>query len=145
MQTANSPTLVTGKIDVIDLEGDGWKVELVSEPSHGTVVLGKTSQTNGISSTKYTYTPGEGYTGDDRVRREVTPTDSVAASCTFGVWIPATTRWRWAMMAEAAKARFNFEGADPKDTADTSVPVQCGGQLHRQRSRACSIRNSRSR
>lgn len=122
VQTANSPTLVTGKIDVIDLEGDGWKVELVSEPSHGTVVLGKTSQTNGIGSTKYTYTPGEGYTGDDEFVVEVTPTDSVFNILhPFGVLDSRYYTVAVGDTAEAAKGRFNLEGADPKDTADTHL------------------------
>lgn len=122
VQTANSPTLVTGKIDVIDPEGEAWKVELVGDAGHGTVVLGKTTQTNGIGSTKYTYTPGEGYTGDDQFVVKVTPTESVRNILhPFGV---LDTRYYTVSVgdaAEAAKGQFNPEGADPKDTPETHL------------------------
>ena len=122
VQTANSPTLVTGKIDVIDPDGEAWNVELAGNPSHGTVALGKSSQANGIGSTKYTYTPGEGYTGDDQFVVKVTPTGSVFNILhPFGV---LDTRYYTVAVgdaAEAAKDRFNLEGADPKDTADTHL------------------------
>jgi YVTN family beta-propeller protein len=122
VQSANSPTLVIGKIDVIDPEGDAWKVELVSDPSHGTVELGTTSQANGIGSTKYTYTPGEGYSGDDRFVVKVTPTEKVVNILhPFGV---LNTRYYTVAVgdaAEAAKSRFNAEGADPKDAPETHL------------------------
>lgn len=122
VQTANTPTLVTGKIDVIDPEGDGWELELVSNPSHGTVVLDSTSQANGIGSTKYTYTPGASYTGADQFVVKVTSTGSgVNILHPFGL---LDTRYYTVSVgdaAEAAKGRFNAEGADPKDAPDTHL------------------------
>lgn len=122
VQTANSPTLVTGKIDVIDPEGEAWKVELVGTPSHGTVVLGSTGQTKGIGSIKYSYTPGEGYTGDDQFVVKITPAESVRNILhPFGV---LDTRYYTVSVgdaAEAAKGQFNPEGADPKDTPETHL------------------------
>lgn len=122
VQTANSPTLVTGKIDVIDPEGEAWKVELAGAPSHGTVALGSTSQTKGVGSTKYTYTPGEGYTGDDQFVVKITPTESVRNILhPFGV---LDTRYYTVSVgdaAEAAKGQFDPEGADPKDTPETHL------------------------
>ena len=125
VQTANSPTLVTGKINVIDPEGDGWKVELVGDASHGTVTLGATSQADGIGSTKYTYTPGTGYTGDDQFVVKVTPTQKV-----FNIYHPfgvLDTRYYTVTVgnaAEAAKDRFNLESADPKDVLDTHLYLE---------------------
>lgn len=122
VQTANSLTLVTGKIDVVDPEGDAWNVELAGDPSHGTVVLGKTSQTNGIGSTKYTYTPGAGYAGADQFVVKVSPTEPVT-----NVLHPSgllNTRYYTVTVgdaAETAKDSFNAEGADPKDTPDTHL------------------------
>jgi hypothetical protein len=72
-QTTNSAQLVTGKIDVIDPDGDAWNIEVVGDPSHGTVVLGTPVQTNGIGKVSYTYTPGEGYAGDDHFVVKVSP------------------------------------------------------------------------
>lgn len=122
VQTANSPALVTGKIDVIDPEGDGWKVELVSGPSHGAVVLGTTSQTNGIGSTTYTYTPGEGYAGDDEFVVKVTSSGSgMNILHPFGA---LDTRYYTVAVgdaADAAKSQFNAAGADPKDILDTNL------------------------
>lgn len=122
VQTANSPTLVTGKIDVVDPEGEAWKVELAGDPGHGTVVLGKTTETNGIGSTKYTYTPGEGYAGDDQFVVKITPAESVRNIMhPFGV---LDTRYYTVTVgdaAEAAKGQFNPEGADPKDTPETHL------------------------
>lgn len=122
VQQVNSATLVTGKIDVVDPEGDSWKVELVGDPSHGTVVLGAVAQTNGIGSISYTYTPGEGYAGDDRFVVKVTPTKSVVNILhPFGVLDSRTYTVAVGDAAEAAKYRFNPQGADPKDTPDTHL------------------------
>jgi len=122
VQSANSPALVIGKIDVIDPEGDAWKVELVSDPSHGTVEIGTTSQANGIGSTKYTYTPGEGYAGGDQFVVKVTPTEPVFNILhPFGV---LNTRYYTVAVGDAAEAatiRFNADGADPKDVLDTHL------------------------
>ena len=122
VQTANSPSLVTGKINVTDPEGDSWKVELVGDASHGTVTLGATSQKDGIGSTKYTYTPGAGYAGEDQFVVKVTPTQPVFNILhPFGV---LDTRYYTVAVgnsAEAAKDRFNLEGADPKDVPDTHL------------------------
>ena len=122
VQSANSPALVIGKIDVVDPEGDAWKVELVSDPSHGTVELGAASQANGIGSTKYTYTPGEGYAGGDQFVVKVTPTEPVFNILhPFGV---LNTRYYTVAVGDAAEAatiRFNADGADPKDVLDTHL------------------------
>ena len=122
VQSANSPVLVTGKIDVVDPEGDGWKVELVGDPTHGSVELGTTSQANGIGSTKYIYTPGEGYAGEDQFVVKVTHTGSVFNILhPFGV---LDTRYYTVAVgdsAEAATIRFNAAGADPKDVLDTHL------------------------
>ncbi len=122
VQSANSPALVIGKIDVVDPEGDAWKVELVSDPSHGTVEIGTTSQANGIGSTKYTYTPGEGYAGGDQFVVKVTPTEPVFNILhPFGV---LNTRYYTVAVGDAAEAatiRFNADGADPKDVLDTHL------------------------
>ena len=40
-QTDNAPQLVTGKIDVIDPDGDDWSIEVVENPSHGTSGTGR--------------------------------------------------------------------------------------------------------
>ncbi len=122
VQTLNSPMLVTGKVDVIDPDGDGWKVELVSQTSHGTVVLGNTSQTDGIGATKYTYTPGDGYAGKDEFVVKVTSTDPG-----FNILDPfglMATRYYTVAIGDAAevdKGRFNAERADPKDVPDTHL------------------------
>lgn len=76
-QNVNNSQQVTGKIDVVDPEGEGWTLEVVGNPSHGTVILGVTSQANGIGSTNYTFTPGPGYAGDDSFVVKVTPTERV--------------------------------------------------------------------
>ena len=92
---------------MIDPEGDGWKVELVSDPSNGIVVLGSTSQANRIGSTQYTYTPDEGYTGDDEFVVKVTSTGSG-----FNIlhpsapWTPAITRWPWGMPLRRQRGPF---------------------------------------
>lgn len=121
-QTANSPTLLTGKIDVVDPEGDAWSVELVGDPGHGTVTLGKTAQADGIGSTKYTYTPGEGYTGEDQFVVRVTSTGSgINILHPFG---KLDTRYYTVVVgagADAATGRFNAENADPKDVLDTHL------------------------
>ena len=122
VQMANSPALVTGTIEVVDPEGDGWMVELVSGPSHGSVALGTTSQYNGIGSTNYSYTPGQSYSGEDRFVVKITGVDSgFNILHPFGV---LNTRYYTVAVgdaAEAAKARFNAERADPKDTLDTHL------------------------
>ncbi len=122
IQTGNSAQLVTGKIDLVDPEGDGWAIDVVEAPTHGTVVLGATSQGNGIGTTKYTYTPGEGYTGTDHFIIRVTPTDSV-----FNVFHPfglLNTRYYTVEVgdaAEAAKTCFACQGSPAKDTLDTTL------------------------
>lgn len=128
VQTANSPTLVTGKINVIDPEGDGWKVELVGDASHGAVTLGATSQKDGIGSTKYTYAPGVGYTGDDQFVVKVTPTQPVFNILhPFGVLDTRYYTVAVGKAADAAKDRVNVEGADPKDIPDTHLYMANAG------------------
>ena len=122
VQQANSPTLVTGKIDVIDPEGDAWKVELVGGPSHGTVVLGNAVQTDGIGSISYSYTAGDGYAGHDQFVVKVSPTGSVFNILhPFGVLDSRTYTVAVGAAAEAAKDQFTLKGADPKDTPDTHL------------------------
>lgn len=122
IQTANAVQLVTGKIDLVDPEGDGWAIEVVEGPSYGTVVLGQQDQANGIGTTKYTYTPGEGYAGTDSFLIRVTPTDSV-----FNVFHPfglLNTRYYTVEVgdaAQAAKTCFGCTDASAKDTLDTTL------------------------
>lgn len=122
VQDANTSTLVTGKIHLIDPEGDGWKVELVGDPGLGTVVLGAASHANGIGSVKYTYTPGQGYTGDDQFVVKVTPTAlTFNALDPFGI---LNTRYYTVVVgdaAEAGKTCFGCSGSETKDTFHTHL------------------------
>lgn len=128
VQTTNSAQLVTGKIDITDPEGDGWKMEVVSQPSHGTVVLGTTSQANGIGSTKYTYTPGQGYTGEDQFVVKVTPTDpTLNIADPFGVLNSQYYTVLVGNSAEAGKTCFNCLGTDLKNTFDTHLYLRNAG------------------
>lgn len=120
-QTANTSQLVTGKIDVIDPDGDDWHIEVVGNPSHGTVVLGTASQTDGIGGVTYTYVPGQGYAGDDQFVVKVTP-----ASATVNILQPEALRERYFTVtvgdaADAVKDHFNGADADPKDVPDTHL------------------------
>jgi hypothetical protein len=74
-QTVNSSSLVKGRIDAIDPEGDAYTVSVVTPAQQGTFVLEKTYEDNGIGTTKYTYAPGAGYTGSDSVVVKVSPVE----------------------------------------------------------------------
>ena len=74
-QTVNSSSLVKGRIDAIDPEGDAYTVTVVTPAAQGTFVLDKTYEENGIGTTKYTYAPGAGYTGSDSVVVKVSPVE----------------------------------------------------------------------
>lgn len=128
VQTMNAAQLVTGKIDITDPEGDGWKLEIVSQPGNGTVVLGTTSQANGIGSTKYTYTAGEGYTGEDQFVVRVTATDpTLNIADPFGVLNSQYYTVLVGNRAEASKACFNCLGTDLKNTFDTHLYLKNAG------------------
>lgn len=60
-QTANSSQLVTGKIDVIDPDGDGWNIEVVGTPGKGTVVRVRRRRLT-ASARSLTPTPRDGAT-----------------------------------------------------------------------------------
>ena len=124
IQTANSPELVAGKIDIVDPDGDGWNVELVGNPAFGSVVLGKDSQANGIGAITYRYTPADGYTGSDQFIVEITPkTPVVNVLHPFGV---LNTRYYTVSVgdaADAAKECFSCSGSDLKDTPDTHLYI----------------------
>ena len=127
-QTVNSSALIRGKIDLIDPEGDGWTVEVVGNPSLGTVVLDPASQANGIGTIKYTYTPGEGYAGDDSFVVKVTPTDRVFNILDlFGM---TNTRTYTVLVGnDAAEGNACFGCTDPssKDTLDTTLFLGTAG------------------
>lgn len=124
-QTANSPSLVTGKIDVIDPDGDEWNIELVGSPTHGNVALSaltENSQANGIGAVTYTYTPSEGYAGDDQFVVKVT-----SATQSFNILDPfglMSARYYTVAVGDAAEGTttcFACNGSDPKDTLNTHL------------------------
>lgn len=122
IQTANAPTLVTGKIEVVDPEGDPWSVDVVGNPGHGTVTLGTAGQGNGIGMVTYTYVPGDGYVGTDQFVVKVTSSGSgVNLLRPFGGSNTRTYTVEVGDAAEAGRIRFNAEGADPKDVLDTHL------------------------
>ena len=124
-QSANSPLLVTGTIDVVDPEGDAWSLEVVSNPSHGTGVLGEVSQANGIGSVDYTFTPGPGYAGTDSFTVKVTPTAPVFnVTDPFGV---TDSRYYTVALGDAAASGNACESCLAKDAFDTTLFLDNAG------------------
>jgi len=124
-QSANSPLLVTGTIDVVDPEGDAWSLEVVSNPSHGTVVLGEVSQANGIGSVDYTFTPGPGYAGSDSFVVKVTPAVPV-----FNVADPfgaMDSRYYTVALGDSASSGNACGSCLAKDVLDTTLFLDNAG------------------
>ncbi len=123
-QSVNHPELVTGKIDVIDPEGDAYTIGVSGGPSHGTVTLAPTDQANGIGTTKYTYIPGSGYTGADQFVVKVSPTTP-----TFNLLHPfgaLNDRYYTVAVGDAAVSATAL-GSSAKDTLDTSLFMDHAG------------------
>lgn len=125
VQTVNTSNLVKGKIDMIDPEGDAYTVELVEEPTQGTVELAPTSQADGRGNTKYTYTPGQGYTGADQFVVKISPAgvDGINVFHPFGV---LDTRYYTVKVGSDAVSDTAF-GADAKDTLNTALYLANAG------------------
>lgn len=120
-QTVNTSALVKGYIDVVDPEGDPYKVEVVTKPSQGKVTLETTSGFGpglNVPTTKYTYTPGADYTGTDQFVVKVSaPAKSLNVLHPFGV---LNDRYYTVQVGDTAASETAL-GSEPKDNLDTSV------------------------
>ena len=118
-QTANSRSLITGQIDGIDPEGDGWTLEVITKPVNGTVVLNPVNAKNGIGTATYSYTPGAGFDGVDSFVVKVTSTNK-----TFNVLRPfgaLADQYVTVAVGDAATPAKSFLGSDSANTLDTTL------------------------
>jgi hypothetical protein len=119
VQTYNTSKLVKGKIDVLDPEGDAYTVELVEKPTQGIVELAATSQTDGRGNTKYTYTPGQGYSGSDQFVVKISPAGGGGINV-FHPFGALDTRYYTVKVGSGAVSDTAL-GATAKDTLDTTL------------------------
>ncbi|MBU3751874.1 MAG: hypothetical protein FGM52_15790, partial [Mycobacterium sp.] len=124
VQTVNSEEVVKGRIDVLDPEGDGWKVEVVGKPGQGGVVLESTTQTDGRGKTTYKYTPGPDYSGSDRFVVKVSPTEGTRNILQpFGA---LNARYYTVEVGSSAVSEHAM-GATAQDTLNTNLNMRNAG------------------